>query len=543
MNDSASQPAARDDRPLDPWAARWARFARPLDLLPSTPVALALSGGADSVFLLHLLARSRPRPKVLAIHVDHRLRGEESDGDAAFCARLCARLGVPFARREVELEGITSDLEARARDLRYRALAEETLAAGFRVLLTGHHEDDAVETLLMRWMRGTDLSGLPGLRRETVLGASFAQGDSATLRLLRPLKPLRREEVRSALRSEGLAWREDSTNATDRFTRGRVRHRVLPEIEATCGAEGVANFFEFARAVESFEDELADRTAHIQWEPVAHEPARRSASMPELGGRVRRDQLQGLSQPLLRRALGRLIGEGTGQRPGKDLLTDLAQDLTERRNGRRELHQGWSVQLRSDGMHLTPPAALLTGGGGTAVASAPKVLPRTAPARAAAPVQAPASAPAEPVSQAQPQSQAPAPATTTIAGEGLLLGLPGSVQLPDGRSIVAELVPADAPLSTTPTVAELDATGLDGLRVRFERPGDRFHPLGAPGHRPLRRFLSDAGIPREERGLVPVVTDGTSIVWLAGLRTAEGRRVAPGTARRVRLTLHGARGA
>ncbi len=64
---------------------------------------LALSGGADSVFLLHVLAQAEPRPRILAVHVDHRLRGEESRSDAAFCARLCARLGVPFARREVEL--------------------------------------------------------------------------------------------------------------------------------------------------------------------------------------------------------------------------------------------------------------------------------------------------------------------------------------------------------------------------------------------------------------------------------------------------------
>lgn len=518
----------------DPWSIRWSRFARPLDLLPSTPVAIALSGGADSVFLLHLLARSVPRPKILAIHVDHGLRGDESRADAEFCARLCARLAVPFARRVVELDPEASDLERRAREARYRALAEEASAAGFRVLLTGHHEDDAVETLLMRWMRGTEMPGLAGLRRETVLGTSHARPEADTpLRVLRPLTALRREEVRSALRAEGLEWREDESNATDRFTRGRVRHQVLPEIEAHCGSDGVENFFEFARAVESLEDELADRTAHIQWEPVAHEPARRSSSMPDLGGQIRRDSLDELSTPLLRRALGRLIGEGTGQRPSKDVLHGLADDLSERRNGRRELHQGWSVQLQADAVHLTPPASMLTGG--TAVAAAPTT--RKAPARA----QAPASAPAAPI--VEPEVAPETAPAGTVSGDGLLLGLPGSVQLPDGRSIAASFVQAGSPVPSSATVVEIDASGIDSLRVRFERPGDRFHGLGAPGHKPLRRFLADAGIPREERGLVPVVTHGEEIVWVAGVRPSEPRKVVPGTQRRLRLVLEGARGA
>ena len=85
------------------------------------------------------------------------------------------------------------------------------------------------------------------------------------------------------------------------------------------------------------------------------------------------------------------------------------------------------------------------------------------------------------------------------------------------------------------------ATGF--ARRRFERPGDRFHGLGSPGHKPLRRFLADAGIPREERALVPVVTHGEEIVWIAGLRPSEARKVTSSTTRRLRLMLEGARGA
>lgn len=557
------------------WSLRWARMSRPLELRPTSPVAVALSGGADSVFLLHLIARSIPRPKVMAIHVDHGLRGSESGGDAEFCARLCAKLGIPFARRIVEIDPEASDLEARAREARYRALAEEATAASIPTLLTGHHEDDAVETLLMRWMRGTDLAGLAGLRRETVLGKAHAQ--DVKLRVLRPLVALRREEVRSALRAEGLEWREDSSNTSTRFTRNRVRHQVLPEIEASCGEEGVENFFDFARAIESFEDEIADRTAHIQWEPVAHEAARRSTLMPDLGGRVRREVLTELENPFMRRALGRLIGEGTGQRPGKDFLSHLAEDISEGRTGRREVHQGWSVQLQSDAMHLTPPSGSMTAppgtgsssgsssgsnqasaapsASGTAVAEPQGQLPVRA--QLAAEETAPPRLEAEPMcdelAATPPKHElkgeidyeiqaAPRQAPTTITGQGLALGVPGSIQLPDGRSIHADFVAAGEVPSMSTTVVEIDAAHSDGLRVRFERPGDRFWPLGAPGHKPLRRFLGSVGIPREERGQVPVVVSGEDIVWVAGVRIADQHKVTAATKRRIRLSMRGARG-
>jgi tRNA(Ile)-lysidine synthase len=539
-------------------------------------VAIALSGGADSVYLATMIARSEPRPRALAIHIDHGLRGEDSRSDAEFCARLCAKLGIPFARRMVELDPEASDLEARARQGRYKALAEEAANAGISVVLTGHHEDDAVETLLMRWMRGTEMPGLAGLRRETVLGpGAFSAETERPLRLLRPLIGMRREEVRSTLRQHGIEWREDLSNTSAAFSRNRVRASVLPEIAAQCGDEGVQNLRDFARAVESFEDELADRTSHISWEPVAFEAARRSAAMPELGGSLRRETLEDLSPTLMKRAIGRLIGEGTGQRPSRHVLENLADDLTDGRNGRLEIHEGWTMQLQSDAVHLTPPSELLsssgsgstggsstgsTEGGGAAVAEPQvQIQPKAAPARIAAELETaprPAVDPALEMAPAvAPQTAAPAPTaaaapaagqaarSTDVAGVCLSLGIPGAVQLPDGRSIQASIIPASSKVSSSELRVEIDADGLSDLQVRFGRPGDRFRGLGAPGHKPLRRFLSDIGIPREERGNVPVVVAGNTgeIVWIAGIRIAEGRKVRDTTQKRVKLTLEGVR--
>jgi len=352
---SSSGPDLSDASPWrGAWAERWKALAKAADLGPNEPLVLALSGGADSVYHLHLLAAARlhsqgrgagPQPKVLAVHVDHMLRGEESCEDAAFCARVCSRLSVPFARRRAELDPKGPNLEAKARKARYGLLAEEAVGAGIGTILTGHHEDDALETLLLRWMRGSSLPGLAGLKRETLLRSSSAS--SKPIRVVRPLLDLRREEVRHLLREAGIDWREDSSNASPAHTRNRVRNELLPRIESTCGPEGVDNLRAFASAVEGLEDELASRTANLSWTPdgsAAHQ--------------IPRGSLDNLLPPLQRRALWRLISEGTGRPPSHVLLAILQEDLTRKAQTRHTLPGGWHLDLGKESLVLTPPAAL-----------------------------------------------------------------------------------------------------------------------------------------------------------------------------------------
>jgi len=347
-------------------------------------VLLALSGGADSVYLLHTLARATPRPRVLAVHVDHRLRGEESTQDGLFCARLCAKLQVPFARIEVEIDPDATNLEARAREARYRALADQARAAGLRTILTGHHEDDALETLLLRWMRGSALPGLAGLKRRNVLagGASPGPGDEArAVTVVRPLLSMRREEVRRLLRDAGLAWREDSSNASARFTRNRVRSELLPQIEEACGAGGFENLRAFASAVESLEEELASRTAHLAWD-LPSWAGSSAAARGAVGGRLSRAELGGLAPPLLRRALWRLLVEGSGEPPGRALLAILEDDLLHGAASVHTLPGGWRLELGAREIVLSPPAR---GAAASPAASpAPVASPPAASARALA---------------------------------------------------------------------------------------------------------------------------------------------------------------
>jgi tRNA(Ile)-lysidine synthase len=496
------------------WSTRWKRLAAAAGLDGAGPYVLALSGGSDSVFLLHLLARAGDRPALCAVHVDHGLRGAAAREDAAFCSRLCARLDVPFVLRTLELDPHAPGLEARAREARYGALFEEARRIGARTVLTGHHADDALETVLLRWLRGTELGGLAALRADLRPATGAPRGAPAhpgarlsspvSLRVVRPLIGMRREEVRRWLLSEGLAWREDESNADLRFERNRVR-ALLPRLSELGGAQGLDNLRAFGEAVERLEARLADATAHLAWRIPTQAPASRPQSQAHLLGRLPRGELMQLPAALRRRALWRLILEACGRGPRKALLTAVLDDLEAGRTGRHALPAGHALLLRSHELICLPPSA------------AP---PRVAPPR---------------------QLRLDFGDTTTTSGSAtFLLPVPGEILLDDGRRLRARLEDGapDRPPPRGPCDVELDpATAEETLSVRFACGGDRFHPLGAPGSKPLRRFLADAGVAREERGRVPLVLAGGEIAWVAGVRPAERRRLRGPSGVRLRLSL------
>lgn len=195
--------------------------AQRLPRLPSAPVAsgpvaVAVSGGADSVYLLCALwADEALRPRLRVLHFDHRVRGEASAEDARFVAALCASLGIPCAIGVREGQGMASEAELRTgRDAFF---AEQRAALGYELLCTAHHLDDVVENALMRLARG---AGLAGLAAPRVL-QSFRDGH----RRWRPLiqAGIDKRALLAGLRTAGIPWREDATNLLPVAARNRVR--------------------------------------------------------------------------------------------------------------------------------------------------------------------------------------------------------------------------------------------------------------------------------------------------------------------------------
>jgi len=192
--------------------------------------SVALSGGADSVALLLLLWAHFPQKRgdLLALHYNHRLRGEESDADEAFCLKLCEKLGIKLVvgRRP---DGVALRSEAAARDARFSFFAEEMERVGARVLWLGHQQNDVAETLLMRLVRGSGTGGLAAPRPVQKIVASEEHRGRVHLR---PLLTLSRAEIEAALCECSVSWREDATNAGGEFFRNRIRRDVLPALIA-----------------------------------------------------------------------------------------------------------------------------------------------------------------------------------------------------------------------------------------------------------------------------------------------------------------------
>lgn len=230
-------------------------------LQPGDRVIVALSGGADSVCLLSVLKEivdeeDELKAELMAVHVHHGLRGKEADRDGAFAGELCRRLGIPFAMVFRDVAGYAAEqglsTEEAGRVLRYQALQEEADAWGAKKIALAHHKDDNAETILHHLLRGSGLKGLGGMRP--------VQGNR-----IRPLLCVGREEIEGYLTERGLGWCEDSTNASDDYTRNRIRNQVMPLLKA-CVNERAADNILRAGEVFAEADDYLEGAARRVWD-------------------------------------------------------------------------------------------------------------------------------------------------------------------------------------------------------------------------------------------------------------------------------------
>ncbi len=255
---------------------------------PGESVLAGVSGGGDSVLLLHLLVRHRARApfRLTVAHLNHGLRGAESDADEAFVRELAGRFALPFKSGRADLErgpGDSSSVEERARRARRAFLLESAREAGCGRIALGHTLDDQVETVLMWLLRGTGRGGLAGMSPVTPEG------------IIRPLIGVRRREVRECLASLGESHREDPSNEDPSRTRNRIRRHLVPLIEA-----------EFPGSVET----VAGATETLAAEDLY---LREEASRLQEGdaGRLDAERL-GAAHPALARRAIRLAAEKAG---------------------------------------------------------------------------------------------------------------------------------------------------------------------------------------------------------------------------------------
>jgi tRNA(Ile)-lysidine synthase len=214
-------------------------------------VGVAVSGGADSVFLLHALRELAPRwnLRLSVVHIEHGIRGPASVADAEFVAQLASTFALPFYIHRADVPAMDGNLEQDARNVRQAFYAELIASRAVDRVATGHTRADQAETVLYRILRGSGLTGLSGILPLTCQG------------LIRPLLEIDRAEIEAWLGERGIAWREDLTNQDRTFARNRLRHETLPLLREGFNPQldqALANLATLARDEEVYWDaELA----------------------------------------------------------------------------------------------------------------------------------------------------------------------------------------------------------------------------------------------------------------------------------------------
>jgi tRNA(Ile)-lysidine synthetase-like protein len=474
-------------------------------------IGVAVSGGADSVALLRALAELAPRLGVvlLVLHLNHKLRGSESEGDAAFVGELAARLSLEAV---IESENVAADaarlhlsLEAAGRRARYGFFQSAAASHRLDCIATAHTLDDQAETVLLRLLRGAGTSGLAGIHRGFDLwelsqaapsqteAAGSEDASKQSPRLIRPLLSVTRRQVEEYLGSLGQEFREDASNLDARFLRNRVRHELLPGLERDYNPQlrqALAETAEIAAAEDAY---LEERVSSLLGS-VGSEAGTESGVESGVALKLLQAQPLALQRRMLRR-LCRHYG----------LALDFAQMEALRefslggRAGRINLPRGFAAEMvreKIEGLRL----CLLA--------------PRAMPA-------------------ATYSFEVKVPGTLRL--EGLWNGTDMYIRaaLLDG-ALAARRYNGASFLS--PARAGLNLT------IRNLCPGDRFHPLHTSGERKLNRLLQELSIPAALRRRWPVALTGGRIVWVPGLPVASHAAWTPGEGEAVVLELHNGEG-
>jgi tRNA(Ile)-lysidine synthase len=557
-------------------------------------VGVAVSGGIDSVALLRLLLELRSEIGIVVsvVHFDHQLRGAESDADLEFVARLAREHGVEFYLESGDVAAYATEehvsVEAAAREMRYgffrRLLGSgedggpqglkpassaapkgttevvpfpnPAAASRLTVIATGHTLDDQAETVLMRVIRGTGLRGVGGIYPRVLVEDEDAE---ACGEIIRPLLAFRRRELEQYLKEIKQAWREDSTNADDKFTRNRVRQQVLPLLEREFNpavAENLAELAEIARGEEDYwENEVSGWLGTVvQWsEPewsrglaaggslvqIQLGGAELHASGPHVAGTnaIRTDaaELREAEGPVAMDAsVDRrwLLGEPVAvQRRLVKAVGEYAEIPLEFKHVEEILR--FAAEAEGDGKKLSLPR-------GWTVLVEPEALVFLAPdprASREAPDNAPYDLPRDYEYELTVPGRARVPEIGMVIEVLPVEALP--VEALPSEALPSEVLPSEALTAEALAVraAEagynpehlLDRELLRGtLRVRNWRPGDRFWPAHTKAPKKLKELLQQLHVPLPERGLWPVVVSGDEIVWARGFAVPARWRARPG---------------
>jgi tRNA(Ile)-lysidine synthase len=447
-------------------------------------VVAAVSGGSDSVALAFLLRDFAARGEVVfagIAHLHHHIRANEADEDAAFCRALADRLGVPVAIGNADVPAEAAEhhvsIEVAGRFARQRFFREAVASLNAGRIAVAHTRDDQAETVLLRLTRGAGTGGLGGM----------APGRD---HIIRPLLDVPRADLQDYLRLSNETWRDDATNLDRSIPRNRVRHEVMPELrEINAQADAaLARAAELLRGDEEFLEQLAN-AAFVRLVEVEERDAQGAEDAIQVSVQV--DGFLKLPAAVARRVARYALETANPSRTyGLEEVVEFSRAAAADTGGNIP-----ELSLERFGAKV-----VLTRRGRNGVRGVPSVDPTE-----------------------------------------FRLDIPGTVEAPSGTWTVTAEGPVETPTSVESDTKKVivDASGLGAhLIVRYRRPGDWLHPLGAPGRKKVQDVLVDRKVPRDDRDGLPIVTTKAGeIVWVAGQVLADPFRVTPLTKSVVILSL------
>jgi len=453
-------------------------------------VLVGVSGGPDSMALLHMLIRLAPKWRLSlgVAHLDHRLRDADSKQDAQFVAALCKKLHLPFFMQAQDVAAFKKEnkfsIEMAGRHARYQFYDQTAKKGPFNKIALGHHADDNAELILMNLLRGSGplgMAGIPPIRDH---------------RFVRPLIYLRRDEILYFLRKNNIEYLIDPSNNDTRFLRNRIRHQLLPDLAEFYNpkiAEALNRFSLIARA----EEDWFNSQTHSIFDDIAKiSPDRVEIPI---------DGLSGIHVALQRRVLRKAIRHVKGdlkkityqhidtvyhlvQKDSDDDRADLPDYVTiERKNERLLIFRHTDSRLRKNS-------------GKTATDPLYQYLIY------------------DPASQPQP---------LLIRETGFkITWSAGGVDDLNASTIAGHAI----------AYFDMDKI-IWPLMVRNFHPGDRFHPLGMKGSQKLKNFFINNKIPREKRQRIPIILNKGEIIWVVGYRMGEPAKITDKTQNILKIEL------
>lgn len=416
-------------------------------------IGIAVSGGADSVFLLHALrelARQREswqnlQPSV--VHIEHGIRGGASVADADFVRQLAGSFGIPFHLHQANVPSMEGNLEEAARNVRRSFYAQLIASGAVDGIATGHTRSDQAETVLYRILRGSGLTGLSGILPVTNEG------------LIRPLLEIDRLEIEAWLRGRGIAWREDLTNQDRTYARNRLRHEILPLLRETFNPQldtALAHLATLAGDEEHYWNTEFDnrRSPIVRCQPVVLPISELSDVPPALARRI------------LRRTIEIVKGD---RRTINFAHVERVLDMARSPDGHDRVQMpGIDICRSFDWIRFAPT----TGQGGNSDFSFAVEVPGS--------VELPSS------------------------------GIRITLQILDKEAVAGRCAKVVNELDWQ---RFRTGRGAPSLGLRNWRPGDQYRRAGHSKPEKIKFFFQEARIPLWERGNWPIITYNETIVW------------------------------